>query len=327
MLKHKLNLEPVENDQDVICVNTVLPSYLFVFNLNRLLGLSLQRSNEDIVLSKSNHSFAVYAYDCSIMQQSWHVVENCYTKAEKAFANSLFDQLEQRAVLFPQLDRVDLLVCVNGLTDSLLKKIQSLGRVLSCYRLPKKLNNIKEQIDLLTMRKIKKTKIVATLGPASSSREIIGAMMENGVNVFRINFSHADYEDVLERIQIIRELNQKLGFQVAILADLQGPKLRVGVMTPGTLVEKGQEVRFTTQKVELGTADAIYMNYKQFPKDVSPGERVLLDDGKLIFEVVSTDKKENVIARVIQGGELKSKKGVNLPNTNISLPALTKKDN
>lgn len=176
------------------------------------------------------------------------------------------------------------------------------------------------------MRKIKKTKIVATLGPASSSREIIGAMMENGVNVFRINFSHADYEDVLERIQIIRELNLELGFQVAILADLQGPKLRVGKMAPGTLVEKGQEVRFTTQKVELGTADAIYMNYKQFPKDVSPGERVLLDDGKLIFEVVSTDKKENVIARVIQGGELKSKKGVNLPNTNISLPALTKKD-
>ena len=150
--------------------------------------------------------------------------------------------------------------------------------------------------------------------------------MENGVNVFRINFSHADYEDVLERIQIIRELNLELGFQVAILADLQGPKLRVGKMAPGTLVEKGQEVRFTTQKVELGTADAIYMNYKQFPKDVSPGERVLLDDGKLIFEVVSTDKKENVIARVIQGGELKSKKGVNLPNTNISLPALTKKD-
>ena len=176
------------------------------------------------------------------------------------------------------------------------------------------------------MRKIKKTKIVATLGPASSSREIIGAMMENGVNVFRINFSHADYEDVLERIQIIRELNLELGFQVAILADLQGPKLRVGKMAPGTLVEKGQEVRFTTQKVELGTADAIYMNYKQFPKDVSPGERVLLDDGKLIFEVVRTDKKENVIARVIQGGELKSKKGVNLPNTNISLPALTKKD-
>jgi pyruvate kinase len=176
------------------------------------------------------------------------------------------------------------------------------------------------------MRKIKKTKIVATLGPASSSREIIRAMMENGVNVFRINFSHADHNDVLERIEIIRELNISLGFHVAILADLQGPKLRVGKMTEGTIVGEGQEVLFTTDKVELGTADAIYMNYKQFPKDVSAGERVLLDDGKLIFEVLETDNKTRVKARVIQGGELKSNKGVNLPNTNISLPALTEKD-
>ena len=176
------------------------------------------------------------------------------------------------------------------------------------------------------MRKIKKTKIVATLGPASSSRETIKAMMESGVNVFRINFSHASHKDVLERIEIIRELNVSLGFHVAILADLQGPKLRVGKMTEGTFVAEGQEVQFTTDKVALGTAGAIYMNYKQFPKDVSPGERILLDDGKLIFKIVETDKKSHVKARVIQGGELKSKKGVNLPNTNISLPALTEKD-
>ena len=176
------------------------------------------------------------------------------------------------------------------------------------------------------MRKIKKTKIVATLGPASSSRETIKAMMESGVNVFRINFSHADHKDVLERIQIIRELNVSLGFHVAILADLQGPKLRVGKMKEGTIVKEGQEVSFTTEQVSVGTAEAIYMNYKQFPKDVSAGERVLLDDGKLIFEVISTDKKTSVRARVVQGGPLKSNKGVNLPNTNISLPALTEKD-
>ena len=176
------------------------------------------------------------------------------------------------------------------------------------------------------MRKIKKTKIVATLGPASSSKETIKAMMENGVNVFRINFSHADHEDVSERIRIIRELNQELGFHVGILADLQGPKLRVGKMAPNTLVAAGQEVRFTADKVDEGTADSIYMNYSQFPKDVSSGERVLLDDGKLIFEVIDTDNIANVRARVIQGGLLKSKKGVNLPNTNISLPALTEKD-
>ena len=176
------------------------------------------------------------------------------------------------------------------------------------------------------MRKIKKTKIVATLGPASSSRKTIKAMMESGVNVFRINFSHADHKDVLERIEIIRELNVSLGYHVAILADLQGPKLRVGKMAEGTVVKDGQEVQFTTDKVELGTANAIYMNYKRFPQDVTPGERILLDDGKLIFEIVETDKKARVKARVIQGGELKSKKGVNLPNTNISLPALTEKD-
>jgi len=176
------------------------------------------------------------------------------------------------------------------------------------------------------MHKIKKTKIVATLGPASSTKETIREMMLSGVNVFRINFSHADYEDVQERIDIIRALNIELGFHVAILADLQGPKLRVGNMAPDTLVREGQEVCFTTKKVEEGTADAIYMNYAQFPQDVSPGERILLDDGKLIFEILETDKKSRVTARVIQGGLLKSKKGVNLPNTNISLPALTKKD-
>ncbi len=176
------------------------------------------------------------------------------------------------------------------------------------------------------MRKIKKTKIVATLGPTSSTRDVIEEMMLNGVNVFRINFSHANYEDVIERIQIIRELNVELGFHVGILADLQGPKLRVGKMAPDTFLENGQEVHFTTEKIDEGTAEAIYMNYSQFPKDVSKGESILLDDGKLIFEVVETDKKTNVTARVIQGGVLKSKKGVNLPNTNISLPALTKKD-
>jgi len=190
----------------------------------------------------------------------------------------------------------------------------------------KKTKQYKRTTYLLTMRKIKKTKIVATLGPTSSTRDVIEEMMLNGVNVFRINFSHANYEDVIERIQIIRELNVELGFHVGILADLQGPKLRVGKMAPDTFLENGQEVHFTTEKIDEGTAEAIYMNYSQFPKDVSKGESILLDDGKLIFEVVETDKKTNVTARVIQGGVLKSKKGVNLPNTNISLPALTKKD-
>ena len=176
------------------------------------------------------------------------------------------------------------------------------------------------------MPKIKKTKIVATLGPASSSEEVIEKMMLAGVNVFRINFSHADHDDVAERIRIIRSLSEKHKTYTAILADLQGPKLRVGVIEEGAVVQAGDTVEFITTAPFVGNAQKAYMTYQQFPKDVTAGERILLDDGKLIFEVTATDKKEKVTAKVLQGGPFKSKKGVNLPNTNISLPALTEKD-
>ena len=172
----------------------------------------------------------------------------------------------------------------------------------------------------------KKTKIVATLGPATSSKEIIAQMIEEGVNVFRINFSHAEYKEVAQRIKYVREVNEELGFNAAILGDLQGPKLRVGVMQEGVEVADGDEIIFATGERFEGTKERVYMTYDRFPQDANPGERILLDDGKLIFEVVSTDKKSEGKARVIQGGPLKSKKGVNLPNTNISQPALTKKD-
>lgn len=176
------------------------------------------------------------------------------------------------------------------------------------------------------MKNIKKTKIVATLGPASSDRDTIKQMIVAGVNVFRINFSHADFDAAKQRIQLIRDLNKELGYNVGILADLQGPKLRVGKMKDGVVVETGDRVVFTTQKIEEGTADHVYMNYQSFPKDVKAGERILLDDGKLIFEVESTDGQSEVVASVVQGGPLKSNKGVNLPNTEVSLPALTGKD-
>ncbi len=172
----------------------------------------------------------------------------------------------------------------------------------------------------------KKTKIVATLGPASSSKEVLKGMLDEGVNVFRINFSHADYSDVTERINIIRELNKEYGYNAAILGDLQGPKLRVGVMKEEVVVKPGDEIIFATGERFEGTKERVYMTYNSFPQDANPGERILLDDGKLIFEVVSSDRKTEVKAKVIQGGPLKSKKGVNLPNTNISQPALTEKD-
>jgi pyruvate kinase len=172
----------------------------------------------------------------------------------------------------------------------------------------------------------KKTKIVATLGPSCSSKEVIKDMVDAGVNVFRINFSHADYADVKERIDIIRGLNEEFGYTTAILADLQGPKLRVGVMKEDVVVNKGDIITFQTAEDVPGTAERVYMNYKEFPSDVNPGEKILLDDGKLIFEALETNGTTEVKCKVLQGGPLKSKKGVNLPNTKVSLPALTKKD-
>ncbi len=172
----------------------------------------------------------------------------------------------------------------------------------------------------------KKTKIVATLGPATSTEEVLLKMMQEGTDVFRINFSHADYQDVTERIEMIRKLSEKHKLNISILADLQGPKLRVGRMKEEVVVNPGDKITFSTKEEFEGTKDRVYMNYQKFPQDVKKGERILLDDGKLMFEVVKTDGKYEVETNVIQGGPLRSKKGVNLPNTNISLPALTEKD-
>ena len=172
----------------------------------------------------------------------------------------------------------------------------------------------------------KKTKIVATLGPAVSDKKMLLDLITTGVNVFRINFSHADYKTVESNIKHIRAINKDHGYNAAVLADLQGPKLRVGVMKDNIIVSSGDEIVFATGDRFEGSKERIFMTYDRFPKDAKPGERILLDDGKLIFEVVSTNQTNEVKAKVIQGGALKSKKGVNLPNTNISQPALTEKD-
>src|SRR5690554_6784716 len=138
----------------------------------------------------------------------------------------------------------------------------------------------------------KRTKIVATLGPASASEEILKQMILEGVDVFRINFSHADYETVKFTIRTIRKLSEELDRNTAILGDLQGPKLRVGVMKEEVVVQPGDQLSFCTGKEFEGTRERVYMNYDEFPKDVKAGERILLDDGKLIFEVL--DRKSVV---------------------------------
>ena len=136
------------------------------------------------------------------------------------------------------------------------------------------------------MNFIKKTKIVATLGPATSSKKIIEKMLLSGVNVFRINFSHADYSEITKNIEMIRSIDRKLQLNTAILADLQGPKLRIGKIKEGTIVNPGEKVLFKTDSSFEGNDKKAYMNYKNFPKDVTKGERILLDDGKLIFEII-----------------------------------------
>ncbi len=176
------------------------------------------------------------------------------------------------------------------------------------------------------MPNTKKTKIVATLGPSTQKKETLKNMMQAGVDVFRINFSHAQYDGIKERIQIIRSLNKEHGYNTAILADLQGPKLRIGEMSSDVTLQKDDKITFLTGKEFIGSKEQVYINYATFPQDVKKGEKILLDDGKLIFEVLKTDKKTAVETRVLQGGALQSRKGVNLPNTNISLPALTEKD-
>ena len=176
------------------------------------------------------------------------------------------------------------------------------------------------------MNFIKKTKIVATLGPSSSNPKIIEKMILEGVNVFRINFSHADYDLVKEKIKIIRSIDKKLNTSSSILGDLQGPKIRLGKIEENCRILTGQEYEFYTDKEFIGNNNKGYINYNDFAKDLSKNEKILIDDGKLIFKVLSSNKKSHVRAKVIQGGVLKSNKGVNLPNTKLSLPSLTKKD-
>ena len=173
---------------------------------------------------------------------------------------------------------------------------------------------------------MKKTKIVATIGPASSSREVLKEMIIKGVNVCRINFSHGSYDDHAGVIETIRGLNAEMGLNVAVLADLQGPKIRVREVENNAVeLVQGEELIFTTEKC-LGTKEKVSISYENLPTDVKPGETILMDDGKLVVEVVKSDGKKNVTTKVVHGGILSSNKGVNLPNTRISLPSLTEKD-
>ena len=172
----------------------------------------------------------------------------------------------------------------------------------------------------------KKTKIVATVGPTSETKEMLHALAKAGVNVFRLNFSHGTHADHLARLNTIREINEEFGYNLAILQDLQGPKIRIGLVAEkdGVLIEAGNKLILSNTEV-LGTAEKVSTPYDGMYNDVKIGDRILMDDGKLEVLVTGIDGSD-VITEVIYGGYLKSKKGVNLPNTRVSMPSVTAKD-
>ena len=174
--------------------------------------------------------------------------------------------------------------------------------------------------------KFKKTKIIATLGPASSSKEMIKKLIKSGVDVLRVNFSHATHDEVERIVDDVNDLRKELGSNVTLLGDLQGPKIRIGELENDIELKKNQSLSICSNLSESNGVDKIFISYPSFAKDVKPGENILVDDGKLIFKVISTNKKDTVEIKVVQEGVLKPRKGVNLPNTKISQPALTEKD-
>jgi pyruvate kinase len=169
-----------------------------------------------------------------------------------------------------------------------------------------------------------KTKIVATIGPASNNKEMLKALAREGVDVFRLNFSHGKHEDHQKVVNYIRELNDELGTHIAILQDLQGPKIRVNEMQPGVEIKAGETITITTKEV-LGNKDLVSTSYEGLPNDVKVGDMILIDDGKLELRVKDVRGVE-VTCTIIYGGPLKSRKGINLPFSKVSAPSLTEKD-
>jgi pyruvate kinase len=175
-------------------------------------------------------------------------------------------------------------------------------------------------------RSFSRTKIVATVGPACSSEEVLLELMKAGVNVFRLNFSHGGQEDKQAIIDRVRKLNSDHGFTTALLADLQGPKIRLGRMANGPVqLIAGQTLQITT-KQDLGTSSRLSISYDAFARDVRPGDTVLIDDGKLELKVMSTNRVDTAVLEVVHGGEVLENKGVNFPDTEVSTESLTEKD-
>ena len=173
--------------------------------------------------------------------------------------------------------------------------------------------------------KFNKTKIVATIGPATSSEEMLEKIILAGVDVCRLNFSHGAYELHQEVIDRVRNINNRLGCNVALLQDLQGPKLRIGKVEGEFHLVEGDHVLVTTEE-QISTKDILFVSYKRLIQDCNPGERILLNDGKVSLVFTEKINDTTLKAEVIAGGPLSSNKGFNLPDSSLTVPSLTKKD-
>lgn len=174
-------------------------------------------------------------------------------------------------------------------------------------------------------RSYNRTKIIATIGPMSRSYETLLALVKAGVDVFRINFSHGTHAEHKITFGYIHKINQTFGLHIGILADLQGPKIRIGEAKQGAELSDN-DIVILTNKASLSTGERIFVNYKKLPQEIKPGEKIMIDDGKIELQALETNRKDTVKAKVLHGGPLYSKKGVNLPDTKLSVAAYTKKD-
>lgn len=174
--------------------------------------------------------------------------------------------------------------------------------------------------------RVNKTKIVATYGPACSDVSVMEEMVRSGLDVFRFNMSHGHHDQHLEGIKKVKQINQTHGLNIAILADLQGPKIRIGQVRDNMeVLEQGREVEITNKEC-ISTFKKLYINYQHLPKEVEPGDSILIDDGKIELKILKTNRRDKIIAKVVIGGKISNNKGVNLPDTKTSVPALTEKD-
>ena len=173
---------------------------------------------------------------------------------------------------------------------------------------------------------MKKTKVVCTMGPNTNDRELLKKLIENGMDVARFNFSHGDHEEQKSRMDLLKELRQELNTNTAILLDTKGPEIRTGVLTGGKriMLKAGEQFTLTTEEIE-GDESKVSITYEGLVQDVDAGRVILIDDGLIELKVVGKSEKE-IFCEVINGGELGERKGVNVPNVAVRLPAITEKD-